>query len=1337
MSAIPRAAILLPARPISPYLSWLAALALSLVAAVACSGPEPDAAADAHRADVDGQGAPGDASGADAAAGEAPDQGSALLSAVVPDFGPSEGGTTIEVRGQGLEPTQAVWIGASQCLDLQIVDDQTLRCRTPPQPPGFAAVQVIRQDTTKRLPLPTLHLDAAFQFVATVRVDSVQPSAAPAGSATLVTVQGAGFLPGTSFLFGSRMAIGVDVQDEHAATMWLPPAPETDDAEGLAAAGVLVDVIATNVDGQGQLDDGFRFLPAKEPPAVSGVELAWVQPDRLDPAGGTAMTLRYSAPPSLGALLGVRIGSLDAAKLGPGPQGPQSASAVAPAGSPGRADVRLYFASGVAVFKARVQFASALPRLVAVLPSRGGQAGGTLVDLVGDGVDSMSYVRFGDKEGVGIEVEDAGLVRTRTPPAAGPGAVSVLARFGSPKAPLGQNLLKNAYVYFDPAQQSFGTWGGPLERALNVTVQRAGWPGGVVQGALVVIGDGLDVEKRGITDHRGQVVISTLDLRGPLDVSASAGGFGAATLAGTASENATLLIREYPQPGSGEPPVWPKNFYGSGTILGRVINADKVSGLPRGRCKGGAAPGEACAPCGPNLPCGKGLQCLAADAPVWPPGGVTATATGLCMQPCIGDGDCGEGLECRYGASQSEMAPGLPSATTPIDVGTGPGGAGPADPGVTAGISALPVCLPRVGVAQTRCEVSKSWMFSFDPDPGPGAIVKANATFELKSRLGSVAVACRRGYVAADDGAFVPLWFGVTRNVELPTDKVPVHVDVVLDHRLGRQLAVRMSGLPMGDDSLGKRRHVTAWLSLEGDGVLELARSETTQRTDLLTLHHLPTALHGALGGLRLEVYGGLQTVPGDQGAPLSLGHFIGQQVTEPEGIVSWPQLEPAPILTPSGALPTLAAAVGKAGAFAVGRGGRILHWSGLSFTPQAQPIEADLLTVWLDPVIDTGWIGGAGGVLLRRHADAGWFPEPSPTVSDVIGVVGAAPGVDAGALWLLDRQGVLWLRSGGAWAATPKGPWQGASGDSGAALPPDEVSALRRLADGSLVVLTLGGAVHRLIVPAPTVGADGKAAKTYALPPAFAYPWSTVVASGPQPLFDAAGAGDAFFACGGGGALLAVAGGKATALKTGTSATLYGLLPHPKGLTVVGAGGTWLEGSAAAGAAVDPAAWTLESRGPAGATFDLRAVFAPLGLDVPTGPGRVAIGEPALQLGTWLEMPRWVSPQPGEPVPSTLQWATDGGAAASLQFIQITTFWQISYWDIVAEAARTSVTLPDFMAIGGWQPLPGGPLRMRLTRAFAPGLSIDHFAHDQLSWYAWTTWAFAQQLSFVVGSQP
>ncbi len=1311
--------------------------ALALVAVLGCGEPAEEAPADAAGAGVDADGTQGDAGKPDAGGGDASDPNGALISAVLPDHGPSEGGTAIEVRGIGLESAQAVWIGASQCLDLQIVDDQTLRCRTPPQPPGFAAVQVIRQDVAKRLPLPTLHLEAAFQFIATVRVDSVEPAAAPAGSATLVTVQGAGFLPGTSFLFGNRMAIGVDVQDEHVATMWLPPAPLLPEGEVLSAKGLLVDVIAANGDGQGQLDDGFRFLPAKEPPAVTGVDLAWVQPERLDPAGGTPLTLRYSAPPSLGALLGIRIGSLDAAKLGPGPQGPQSASAVAPAGSPGRADVRLYFASGVAIFPGRAQYASALPRLVAVLPGRGGQAGGTLVDLVGDGVDALSLVRFGEKEGVGIEVEDAGLVRTRTPPAAGPGAVSVLARFGSPKAPLGQNLLKNAYVYFDPAQQSFGTWGGPLERALNVTVQRAGWPGGVVQGALVVIDDGLDVEKRGITDHRGQVVISTLDLHGPLDVSASAGGFGAATIAGTASENATLLIREYPQPGTGEPPVWPKRFYGSGTILGRVINADKVSGLPRGRCKGGAGPGESCAPCGPNLPCGKGLQCLAADAPVWPPGGVTATATGLCLKACIGDGDCGDGWECRYGASQPLPAPNLPGATTPVDVGSGQGGAGADPAGISAGIAALPVCLPRVGVAQTRCEVSKSWMFSFDPDPGPGAIVKANATFELKSRLGSVAVACRQGYVATEGGAFVPLWFGVTRNVELPTDKVPVHVDVVLDHRLGRQLPVRLQGLPMGEDSLGKRRHVTAWLGLEGNGVLELSHNETTQRTELLTLNHMPTSLHGALGGLRIEVYGGLETVPGDQGAPLSLGHFIGQQVTEPEGIVSWPPLEPAPILTPSGALPALAAAVGKAGAYAVGRGGRILHWSGASFTPQAQPIEADLLSIWLDPAIDTGWIGGAGGVLLRRHAEAGWFPEPSPTTSAIVGVVGAAPGVDAGALWLLDQQGVLWLRSGGAWAATAKGPWTSPVGAGGAAAAPDEVSALRRLDDGSLVVLTLGGAVHRLLVPAPTVGADGSAAKTYALPPAFAFAWTTVVAEGPQPLFDAAGAGNTFFACGGGGMLLAFVGGKATALKSGTQSTLYGLLPHPKGLSVVGAGGTWLEGSAASGGAIDAAAWVMESRGPAGASFDLRAVFAPGGLNAASGPGRVAIGEPALQLGTWLEMPRWVSPQPNEAVPSTLQWAADGGAAASLQFIQITTFWQVSYWDIVAQSARTSVTLPDFMAIGGWQPLPGGPLRMRLTRAFAPGLSIDHFAHDQLSWYAWTTWAFAQQLSFVAGSQP
>lgn len=1265
-----------------PAIALLAALQVALVA-TGCSDVAKDAGGDAGASldagDVASQIEP------DTAAPEDSKPSGPVLLAVEPAEGPTQGLTSVELVGLGLDTAKSVWFGDSKALDVEILGEDRLRCRTPPHPAGEVTVRVLREDD-KALPLPELSLDLAYRYIATVRVDEVEPTTGPTDGATLVTIRGSGFLPGTQFIFGTKLAISPTILDEFNATALLP-----------AGAVGVVDVIAANQDGQARLVDGFTYTEAASPPELQGVTLSWIKPERLAPKGGTKVELRYEAPTTLGPVLGVRIGPLDASKLEAGTQGPQSLLMVGPAGSPGWADVRLFFASGVAVFPKKVRFASDLPRLAAILPGRGAQSGGTLVDLVGDGVDTLSVVQFAGKDSIGIEVVDAGLARTRTPPAEAPGPATVVARFGSKQSPKGQSLLKNAYVYFDPAQEAWGTWGGPIDRALNVTVMRADWPGGVVADALVVIGDGKDVALRGMTDQRGQVVISTVGLAGPLDVSASKPGWGAATIAGTSSENATLLIRKYPEQGTGTF-EWPKKFYSDGTIRGRVLNAAKYAGLPRGRCKAGAPPGAACAPCGGGLACSAGTSCLAADAPVWPATGVTATATGLCLQPCAKDADCGdEGWECRFVASVPTQ---LPNPTTETGANPAAGGGG-VPSGAVAPVAA---CIPRIGKAQTRCETTQTWMFSTNPDPGPGAIVDDKGNFEIQTRLGSLAVACRAGYVDAKTGAFVGLWLGVKRSVEVPDDIHPVAIDVSLDTRLGRSLPVRMAGLPMGPDSVGKIRSMTAWLDLGGEGVLEMAAASSTARTDVLVLQGLPTSLHGALSGLRYELYGGLKTEFGDEGAPLSLGHFMQQQPSEGDGMVWWPKGEPGPSNADAGSAPAVATATGAAGSYAVGRGGRILYWTGGSWTPQAQPTDADLVAIWLDPTLDDGWVGGTGGTLLRRDPTLGWQAMPSPTNATIIGLAGAAPGVDGSAVWLLTADGALWRRGDGAWVATAEGPWPVGSE---ATTQGEGPTALARLDDGGLAVATSDGAVF--VAPPTTLTPGGTPV------------WTKRIAASGRPLHAVTGASAAdLWACGVDGRVLHAVGasGPAVQLATGTEASLLGLLRVGTDLHVVGASGTWLEvlDAAAPGAKVN-------HRTLPGVSADLRGL-------APTSAGLVSVGEPVLSLERWLEMPSWLAPLPDEPVPAELKWTWPGGSDAHLQWLQITTFWQLSFWDIVVAGHRTSVVLPDFSQIGGWQPLPTGPLRMRLSRLFAPSLTIDHFSQDQLFWYAWTTWAFTQQMS-------
>ena len=121
------------------------------------------------------------------------------------------------------------------------------------------------------------------------------------------------------------------------------------------------------------------------------------------------------------------------------------------------------------------------------------------------------------------------------------------------------------------------------------------------------------------------------------------------------------------------------------------------------------------------------------------------------------------------------------------------------------------------------------------------------------------------------------------------------------------------------------------------------------------------------------------------------------------------------------------------------------------------------------------------------------------------------------------------------------------------------------------------------------------------------------------------------------------------------------------------------------------------------------------------------------MALARWLELPAIAVPAADTPFNAQIDWSWPGGADADLQYLQITTFWDVPYWDIVTDGTRASLKLPHFTNLLGWQPLPTGPLRLRIRRVFAPGLGVDHFSHDHLTWWSWTTWAHSQIPTFIV----
>ncbi len=1235
---------------------------LGLFALAACSGtPEPtspEAVADV--ASVDAADDAGDAGATDDSAAAAPSNDSVV--SVQPDHGPSNGGTQVTIKGKGFTDVESVWFGESKALSVEFVDDETLRVVAPPRPPGIVDVMVLRVDPETQTS-DELRLSAAYRFFAAVRIDAVSPNKGPNRGGALATISGAGFRPGTHFVFGTRLAVDPVILDEFTATVVTPQGPLDANAAQGADQQVAVDVTASNADGAATLAKGYTFARVPEQVAT-GVTVLPVKPDVLDTAGGTAIEVRWSGT-APGSLVGVRVGGLMASQLSHA--GGSSAKAVAPKGSPGPADVSLIFAGGVATRTDAVVYTSTQPFVAALLPARGAQAGGTMVQVVGSALNRLTTLRFGEKEAEKGQVKHPGLVWVRAP-GGEPGTTDVTANFSG----AGAQTLFNAWTWFDPQQAGWGTWGGPIQGALNVTVRREDWPGGVVQGALVVIGEDTTPKLKGYTDERGQVTLSEPGLVGPLNVHASAPGYGAGSLVVFDARNVTILIRKHPtgEPGGGPTGV-PGNVFDLGEVQGRVRYADKVVQLPLGHCGQAdiaqAGQGGQCAPCATGDTCDAGLGCSGLIDAI---GGLSLAnpATGSadpgthCLRPCLQGGDCDEGWECR-----AVGTPGQATWTTR--------------------------CVPRIGKPETRCETSAFDRFTPAPDPGNLATAKGDGTFTLKTRLGEMAVMCRSGYIRASDGAFVPLIMGITRGVIVPDDKTPVKTEVWLDTPLTRQVHFALEPLPMGPETSDHRRFLRAWLDLGGEGFLELGRAQTFARTNRLDVARMPSQLQGELATLPWTVYAGLVNDDDDDGGPSSLAMDRDIKIAAGDFVAQWPSGAPAPSQGTAYASPVRALGAGAAGLFAVGERGRVLRWTGLDFTTQQSPTDRDLHALWMDPATPDGWAAGDDGVLLRRDALVGWQVAPSPTNADVLALSGGAQGP-----WLLDVAGGLFHHTLTGWEAV-----QGPPGAVGLrALAVQTVQAPPPASAVVLDALWLAGAQGALWHGLP--GVDGKFTWTKLQGGSATTTWLAVHADG-----------DAVWLAGTAGQLAVAKNGALSPLVSGVQQPLRALAPRKGGgVHVVGGAGSWLE------VAAD---WSVTPRHVTGLEVDLHGIAQVQGT-------WIASGLPTIRVRPYLPMPKILAPQPDKPVGKVVKWQVNAGPPAEMHRVQITTFWRQSYWTVHGPGDLTEVPLADFVQLGGWNPLPDGPLRVRVWRLYGPKLSVDRFNHNEMTPWAWGAWSFAWHLS-------
>jgi hypothetical protein len=113
----------------------------------------------------------------------------------------------------------------------------------------------------------------------------------------------------------------------------------------------------------------------------------------------------------------------------------------------------------------------------------------------------------------------------------------------------------------------------------------------------------------------------------------------------------------------------------------------------------------------------------------------------------------------------------------------------------------------------------------------------------------------------------------------------------------------------------------------------------------------------------------------------------------------------------------------GPRDAFAVGRGGAILHWDGESWTAMTSPTNLDLFAIW-GSARDNAFAVGSKGTILHWDG-ATWSPTTSPTTTTLMGIwgTGAADVFAVGGPAFEAGGGIILHWDGGAWSqmAAPK----------------------------------------------------------------------------------------------------------------------------------------------------------------------------------------------------------------------------------------------------------------------------------------------------------------------------
>jgi len=383
--------------------------------------------------------------------------GGPVVTRVVPNFGPPDGGTNIVIEGRNLQDRVVASIGGRAVGGLQRIDERTLQGISPPGPVGPADVTVLNFDgQSDTLVNGWAWGNAPPPMFSLVRAT---PEVGPIAGGTRITLIGSGFTSAATVTIGGAPATGLQLLGGATLSVTTPPG-----AVGPAP------IVVTQGGMTATLPLGFWYFdPSRMGPTP---QLTRVTPALGPAAGGSTVLVTGS-----GFATGAKVYFGNDASASVTFVSATSLTAVTPMGTPGPVDVRVQNPDGqIATLSQGFVYVdgSALqpaPVVSAVAPAMGGSVDPTPVMITAQNVQMGAVVFAGGVPATAVTV-GTGMVGATFPPHE-PGAVDVV--ITNPDGQSGRLPNGFSYTRSPPSLTSITPGTVPLAGGLRLLVAGRGF----------------------------------------------------------------------------------------------------------------------------------------------------------------------------------------------------------------------------------------------------------------------------------------------------------------------------------------------------------------------------------------------------------------------------------------------------------------------------------------------------------------------------------------------------------------------------------------------------------------------------------------------------------------------------------------------------------------------------------------------------------------------------------------------------------------------------------------------------------------------------------------------